>query len=126
MAFIPLGGALFICLSRYADYRHAGFDIISGALIGAFFAWLGFRWYHLPIRQGAGWSWGARSRDRAFFLPIGIPSYVGDEGWESAKSAESNRLDDGPRQEAMVGGGLHDHPEETTAASAGETFDEHQ
>jgi len=115
LAFIPVGGAMYICLSRYVDYRHAGFDIISGALIGAFFAWFGFRCYHLPIRRGAGWSWGARSRDRAFFLPVGTPSYVGDEGWDSAKSTtgQNNRLDNGPREEAMMGGGMEDHPENT-------------
>ena len=111
IAFIPIGGALYICLSRYADYRHAGFDIISGAVIGAFFAWFGFRWYHLPIQKGAGWSWGARSRDRAFFNAIGQPTYVGDEGWESRKAAENNRLDNGPREETMVGGGIPDYHE---------------
>jgi membrane-associated phospholipid phosphatase len=116
IAFIPIGTAMFICVTRYADYHHAGWDIISGALIGAFFAYFGFRWYHLPIRQGAGWAWGARSRDRAFFLPIGTPSYVGDEGWDSAKSAarQNDRLENGPREEAMLEGGMEDHPEDVT------------
>lgn len=109
MAFIPVGGALYICVSRYVDYKHAGFDIISGAVIGAIFAWIGFRCYHLPIRQGAGWSWGARSRDRAFILPVGMSGYVGDEGWESEKSTiRTDRLDEGPREEAMLGGDRQD------------------
>lgn len=39
----------------------------------------------MPIRQGAGWSWGARSRDRAFYIGLGVGSYVGPEGWASKK-----------------------------------------
>lgn len=90
---IPIGTACFITVSRWFDYRHGGFDIIAGAAIGGFFAWFGFRWYHLPIRTGAGWSWGARSRERAFYTGLGIPTYVGDEGWESSKAAAAHRAD---------------------------------
>ena len=93
LAFVPLGTAFFVAGSRWADYRHHGFDIIAGSLLGFVFAFLGFRLYHLPIRRGAGWSWGARTRDRAFYTGLGIPSYVGDEGWESAKFVGSRRLD---------------------------------
>ena len=93
LAFVPLGTAFFIAGSRWADYRHHGFDIIAGSLLGFLFAFLGFRLYHLPIRRGAGWSWGARTRDRAFYTGLGIPSYVGDEGWESAKTITLRHLD---------------------------------
>lgn len=85
LAFVPLGTAFFITVSRWFDYRHEGFDIISGAAIGIFFAWFAFRWYHLPIRGGAGWSWGARSRETAFYKGLGIPSDAGDEGWEGKR-----------------------------------------
>lgn len=54
LAFTPIVAALFICASRYADFHHAGFDIISGAIIGIVFAWTSFRIYHLPIRRGYG------------------------------------------------------------------------
>lgn len=84
VAFIPIATAMFISISRWFDYRHHGFDIISGSVLGIFTAWLGFRWYHLPIQGGAGWAWGARSRGRAFWLGVGRPGYVGDEGWEAA------------------------------------------
>lgn len=53
-------------------------------------AWFAFRWYHLPIRQGAGWAWGARSRDRAFWVGVGVGGYVGVEGWGSAASPSSS------------------------------------
>lgn len=120
LAFIPIGGALYICVSRYVDDRHAGFDIISGAAIGVFFAWFGFRWYHMPIRQGGGWSWGARSRDRAFFNAIGHPTYVGQEGWESGRVAgATGRLENGPEEEAMVGGGMPDHVRVSSAQRDG-------
>lgn len=67
--------------------------------MGIVCAWFSFRWYHLPIRQGAGWSWGARSRDRAWGIGVGVGSYVGPEGWGSAK-----RSDDGPNADLEQGG----------------------
>ncbi|GAD98925.1 diacylglycerol pyrophosphate phosphatase [Paecilomyces variotii No. 5] len=68
LAFVPVGAALYICASRWADYQHHGFDIISGSLIGIFFAWFGFRCYHIPVGCGDGWSWGPRSHDRALYI----------------------------------------------------------
>jgi membrane-associated phospholipid phosphatase len=87
LAFVPLGAAFYISGTRWSDYRHHGFDIVCGSILGFLFAWFAFRLYHLPIRRGAGWSWGARSRNRAFYIGVGIPSYIGDEGWESTKAA---------------------------------------
>lgn len=66
-ALVPIIVALFICASRYADFHHAGFDIICGALLGTLFAWSSFRLYHLPIRRGMGLAWSERSRYYAFF-----------------------------------------------------------
>lgn len=37
--------------------------------------------YHLPIKRGAGWAWGARSRRRAFIRGVGFPSSLGTDGW---------------------------------------------
>jgi membrane-associated phospholipid phosphatase len=93
VAFIPLGVASYITGTRYSDYKHHGFDLVFGAVLGFVFAWFGFRLYHLPIRQGAGWSWGPRTRDRAFYLGFGVPAYVGKEGLESATAARSGHLD---------------------------------
>ncbi|KIX95397.1 uncharacterized protein Z520_08914 [Fonsecaea multimorphosa CBS 102226] len=90
IAFIPIAVAMFISVSRYFDNRHAGFDIISGSVLGIFTACLGFRWYHLPIQGGSGWAWGARSRNRAFWLGVGRAGYVGDEGWEAANLTAHN------------------------------------
>jgi membrane-associated phospholipid phosphatase len=85
IAFIPIATAMFIATSRWFDYRHHGFDIISGSLLGIFTAYIGFRMYHLPIQGGSGWAWGARTRDRAFWLGVGRAGYVGEEGWEVAR-----------------------------------------
>jgi len=105
LAFVPIGAAIYIASTRWADFRHHGFDIISGSLLGFGFAWLGFRWYHLPVRQGAGWSWGARSRERAFYVGIGIPTYVGDEGWSSSRV---NGGDVESQGDGIMGGGAPD------------------
>jgi membrane-associated phospholipid phosphatase len=93
ISIVPVGAASYIAVSRWFDYRHHGIDILTGSLIGAFCAYFAFRLYHLPIRRGAGWSWGARSRERAFWLGIGTPNYVGDEGWQSAAHSRRMRQD---------------------------------
>lgn len=110
LAFLPIGTAFYISITRWSDYRHAGFDIISGAILGSFFAWFGFRWYHLPLRNGAGWSWGARSKDRAFYTGLGVSTYVGDEGWHSAKAAVACRTDL-EQGDNMLERGHPDHPD---------------
>lgn len=93
LAFVPIGAATYVSVSRWTDYQHHAFDIIAGALIGGLFAWLGFRWYHLPVRRGAGWSWGPRSRDRAFYVSPGRHGFAGGEGWESEGSGRNPYMD---------------------------------
>ncbi|KAI4725099.1 hypothetical protein E4T49_07153 [Aureobasidium sp. EXF-10728] len=72
----PIGGALYICLSRYMDYAHHGFDIISGAVIGSICAFVAFGMYHKAPARG-GLAWGPRSPDRAFGTR---PGKMTDEG----------------------------------------------
>ncbi|KAL2376832.1 hypothetical protein RJZ90_007208 [Blastomyces dermatitidis] len=80
LAAVPIVPATYIASSRWFDNRHFGFDILFGSLLGIFFAWLGFRWYHLPLSAGgAGWAWGARSPERAFFAGVGVDGYVRHE-----------------------------------------------
>ncbi|KAK8250513.1 PAP2 superfamily-domain-containing protein [Phyllosticta capitalensis] len=85
IAVTPVAVAIYISASRYFDFRHHGFDILFGSCIGIAMSWMSFRWYHLPIREGAGWAWGARSRDRAWGIGVGVLGYVGSEGWGSKK-----------------------------------------
>jgi membrane-associated phospholipid phosphatase len=116
IAFVPIATAMFVSISRWFDYRHHGFDIISGSILGIFTAWLGFRWYHLPIQGGAGWAWGARSRARAFWLGVGRPGYVGDEGWEAARSGTP--LGDVERGGFITGPGMADQRDSKEMASS--------
>lgn len=67
IVLFPVGVALFICSSRYADFHHAGIDIFAGCVIGILSGWGSFRLYHLPIRRGYGMAWGPRSDDQMFF-----------------------------------------------------------
>ncbi|KAK4507168.1 hypothetical protein PRZ48_000902 [Zasmidium cellare] len=85
-ALLPLAVAVYICSTRFVEFYHFGFDIISGSLIGIVTAWLGFRWYHLPISRGRGWAFGARSPGRAFAIGVGTPGYVAEEDWGSGGS----------------------------------------
>ena len=76
IAFLPIAVALYICASRFFDFYHHGFDIISGSLIGITSSYFAFRWYHLPLGRGQGWAWGPRSADCAFGVGVGVGSYV--------------------------------------------------
>jgi membrane-associated phospholipid phosphatase len=76
-AIIPFFASIYISSTRYSDFRHHGFDIIFGYFIGTVTAVFAFRFYHLPLSQGAGWSWGPRSRDRSFWAGVGVGNYVG-------------------------------------------------
>jgi len=78
LLYVPVGTALFISGTRFFNYRHHGFDIIAGGLIGCATAYFSFRLYHLPVARGSGWSWGPRSRCRAFGVGVGSHGYVED------------------------------------------------
>ncbi|KXX81719.1 Diacylglycerol pyrophosphate phosphatase 1 [Madurella mycetomatis] len=63
-ALLPFFGSIFIAGSRWWDFRHHGFDILFGYLIGTITAFYSFRYYHLPISHGAGWAWGPAAATR--------------------------------------------------------------
>lgn len=75
IVFIPFGAAIYIASTRFTDYKHAGFDVLSGSLEGAVVAWFAFRVYHLPVRRGAGWAWAPRHRNAAWGIGVGMGSY---------------------------------------------------
>jgi len=79
-AIIPFFGSIYISATRFSDFRHHGFDILFGYGIGVITAIFSFRYYHLPISTGAGWSWGPRSKDRSFWAGVGVGNYVGVKG----------------------------------------------
>ncbi|KAF1990799.1 PAP2 domain-containing protein [Aulographum hederae CBS 113979] len=95
-AMVPVFAAIYICSTRYSGFNHHGFDIIFGSLIGIATSWGSFRWYHLPVRNGAGWAWGARSRDRAWVVGVGLQGFVGPEGWGTKKGfgAKKEKVED--------------------------------
>ncbi|KAK8138148.1 hypothetical protein PG984_001528 [Apiospora sp. TS-2023a] len=76
ICLVPFFLAIFIASSRWFDFRHHGFDILFGFIIGTITAWFAFRYYHLPIARGAGWAWAPRSHDKAFWAGIGSYSYA--------------------------------------------------
>lgn len=91
-AITPILAALFICSSRYADFHHAGFDIIAGAVIGTVIGWTSFRFYHLPVRRGYGLlTWGPRKRRQAFLGAI-EDDETPDEEWGRQQNHELGDL----------------------------------
>ncbi|KAH7371913.1 PAP2 superfamily-domain-containing protein [Cadophora sp. MPI-SDFR-AT-0126] len=102
-AIIPWFASIYISSTRYSDFRHHGFDILFGYFIGAVTAIFAFRYYHLPISQGAGWAWGPRSRDRSFWAGVGVGNYVGykESTMPIGETAGDIELEDG-RQKGLV------------------------
>lgn len=97
LAFFPTAVAFFIASSRWFNYRHHGFDIICGGIIGVFFAYIGLRMYHLPIQRGAGWAWGPRNPRRAFVRGIGFPSSLGTDSWTYTRNSQVAQVSSGSR-----------------------------
>lgn len=102
IALVPMAVATYVSSTRYSDFRHHGFDILFGVLMGFLLGWFAFRWYHLPIRQGAGWSWGPRTRERAWGIGVGVRGYVGDEGWTSAVTGRRMDLESGRQPDGLM------------------------
>lgn len=95
-ALVPIAIAVYICSTRYVEFYHFGFDIISGSLIGIVTAYISFRWYHLPLSQGRGWAWGPRSRNRAFIVGVGTDGWI--DGLNSGEAWTDGRR--GAREDA--------------------------
>lgn len=96
---LPFFTAIFVASSRWFDFRHHGFDILFGFIIGTITAWFAFRYYHMPIRSGAGWAWGPRSHDKSFWAGLGSWSYASDnKHWvrpgDEAEGHAGQRIDD--------------------------------
>ena len=91
LALVPFYVSVWIAASRWYNFRHHGFDILSGYLIGLAAAFFGFRYYHLPVGGGAGWAWGPRSRGRAFWAGVGRLGYAEEDGG-GAGSAPRNGI----------------------------------
>lgn len=103
LSAVPFFGAVFIASSRWFDFRHHGFDILFGFFIGTVTAFFSFRYYHLPIGRGAGWAWGPRSRDKAFWAGVGSFSFATDREWHAGFYGAEPRA--GDEEEAVGMGG---------------------
>ena len=92
LTLAPFCGSIYIASSRWYDFRHHGFDILFGYLMGLATAIYSFRYYHLPIQEGAGWAWGPRSSDRAFWAGVGRLGYTDNPESESPAPIASDRI----------------------------------
>jgi hypothetical protein len=123
LCILPTFTSVFIASSRWFDFRHHGFDILFGFLIGVLTAFFSFRYYHLPVGQGAGWAWGPRSRDKAFWAGIGSFSYATDHWRADAYEAAPMHAVD---EEAALSHGARTESRGravATATGAGPTVD---
>ncbi|KAK6007702.1 hypothetical protein QM012_004516 [Aureobasidium pullulans] len=79
IVLIPICLAIFICTTRYVDFKHQGIDIFSGAVLGIITSWIGFRWYHGSLSRGQPWTWSPRSKDCAFAVSSGANGWIVDD-----------------------------------------------
>ena len=110
ITLVPFCVAIFIAASRWFNYRHHGFDILFGFLIGIITAIYSFRYYHMPIAAGAGWAWGPRSSDRAFWAGLGRLGYVG--GNSSLRRVEDEVAQSGDVDARVAGPARPRRPDE--------------
>ncbi|KAH9908666.1 PAP2 superfamily-domain-containing protein [Xylariomycetidae sp. FL2044] len=103
LTILPFFLAIFIAGSRWSDFRHHGFDILFGFIIGTICAWFAFRFYHLPIRSGAGWAWGPRSHDKAFWAGLGSWSYASNRRHWERPGDEEERITGHPPTDIEMG-----------------------
>ncbi|KAI4173659.1 MAG: hypothetical protein LQ343_002834 [Gyalolechia ehrenbergii] len=103
LLLIPICTAIYISSTRFSDFRHHGFDIIFGGLMGAALSFFSFRLYHRPVVRGGGGSWGSRSNGRAFGF-AGFGSGIGKEDRERKRNddVEARDLEEG----RMPNGGM--------------------
>ncbi|KAL8715228.1 MAG: hypothetical protein Q9220_001186 [cf. Caloplaca sp. 1 TL-2023] len=119
----PICIAIYISSTRYSDFRHHGFDIIFGSLMGSVLSIFTFRLYQMPLRRGAGWSWGPRSEGKAFGVGVGVDGFgvaeagsgwvAGEEGSEGRRRVKGDEdLEWGKREsssrETAAGGGVEE------------------
>ena len=90
----------YVASTRFSDFRHHGFDILFGSLMGAVFSYISFRMYHLPVRRGAGWSWGPRSASRAWGIGVGTQGYA--NGTELLAKNRDVEAGNAPRNAGMA------------------------
>lgn len=102
ICFLPTAASMYIAASRYPDFRHSGWDILSGYVIGLANAFFAFRYYHLPIARGAGWSWGPRSASRSWWAGVGVGSYVGDEEGDRKRRDEEAQMGEAVMMDDMM------------------------
>ena len=112
VTLIPMAAAIYIASTRFTDYKHAGFDVLFGSVEGLLAAWFAFRFYHLPVRRGAGWAWGPRHRSAAFGIGTGVGSYGVHA--HAKKGLHSQRLD-------VEQGTLHATPADVELRDLGST-----
>lgn len=79
LPLIPISLATYVASTRFSDFRHHGFDVLFGSLMGTIFSYISFRMYHMPIRRGAGWSWGPRSTSSAWGIGVGVQGYAEEQ-----------------------------------------------
>jgi len=109
IAVLPFFTSIFIASSRWFDFRHHGFDILFGYLIGTVCAFFSFYYYHLPIARGAGWAWGPRSHDKAFWAGVGSDSYATPHMRSQYRSGDEEEALEAVSSDAGRGSALHNN-----------------
>ena len=97
LPLICISISTYVASTRFSDFRHHGFDVLFGSLMGAVISYISFRMYHLPIQRGSGWSWGPRSASRAWGIGVGTQGYTGgNESFSKNRDLEAGKETSSP------------------------------
>lgn len=89
---IPIATAIYICTTRFVDFKHQGVDILSGSILGIITALVGFRCYHSSLSGPHAFTWGPRHTDQAFAVPTGARGWTGTNMQQRAAGKASTDL----------------------------------
>lgn len=94
LPLIPLCVAIYISSTRFSDFRHHGFDILFGSVMGLTTSIFTFRLYHKSLRRNGGKSWGPRSSGGAFGQWAGFGDLRNYGGGRGAQTVSMGKRDD--------------------------------
>jgi hypothetical protein len=97
IVLVPLLAASLMAVSRIMDARHHPFDVITGAMLGQFMAWVAYRQYFPPLtepkKKGHAYpprTWTLNSQEVA--IDQGMPGYSAALRMEEGRTASSESL----------------------------------
>jgi hypothetical protein len=127
IVLVPELAAALVAVSRIMDARHHPFDVISGAMLGQFMAWVAYRQYFPPLTE-------PKKKGHAYpprTWTMSSQEVVADTEYSAARMAEEGRLGSSEslgsegrtRKRAQPAAGPHGSTPSSTMRSQSDQFE---